>query len=231
MPKYRRGFTIVELLIVIVVIGILAAITIIAFNGVRMRAVEASMKSDLVAASKILGIDYVNNTAYPATTASANSGKGLTSSNGSTYTYTPNNSSTVPSFILMSTNSGSTNRYYVTNTNSSPALVTGAPPVITAPTTSSVTNSDGCGGGYWYLGLYSTATGTPTPTVQWQRLSTKNTTTGTWIDITGATTSLYSFNSQGILFEPDYLVFRAVWTSGIFTTTSPTLQIALTNGC
>jgi len=29
-----RGFTIVELLIVIVVIGILAAITIVAFNGV-----------------------------------------------------------------------------------------------------------------------------------------------------------------------------------------------------
>lgn len=34
----RRGFTIVELLIVIVVIGILAAITIIAYNGVQQRA-------------------------------------------------------------------------------------------------------------------------------------------------------------------------------------------------
>ena len=34
----RRGFTIVELLIVIVVIGILAAITIIAYNGVQVRA-------------------------------------------------------------------------------------------------------------------------------------------------------------------------------------------------
>lgn len=34
----QRGFTIVELLIVIVVIGILAAITIVAFNGIQNRA-------------------------------------------------------------------------------------------------------------------------------------------------------------------------------------------------
>lgn len=34
----RRGFTIVELLIVIVVIGILAAITIMAYNGIQRRA-------------------------------------------------------------------------------------------------------------------------------------------------------------------------------------------------
>jgi prepilin-type N-terminal cleavage/methylation domain-containing protein len=34
----ERGFTIVELLIVIVVIGILAAITIVAYNGVQARA-------------------------------------------------------------------------------------------------------------------------------------------------------------------------------------------------
>ncbi len=37
----RRGFTIVELLIVIVVIGILAAITIVAYNGIQQRARNA----------------------------------------------------------------------------------------------------------------------------------------------------------------------------------------------
>ena len=40
-----RGFTIVELLIVIVVIGILAAITIVAYNGVTARANTTSAKS------------------------------------------------------------------------------------------------------------------------------------------------------------------------------------------
>ena len=47
----ERGFTIVELLIVIVVIGILAAITIVSFNGVTAKANSTSAKA---AASSVL---------------------------------------------------------------------------------------------------------------------------------------------------------------------------------
>jgi general secretion pathway protein G len=50
IPIYKPGqsaFTIVELLIVIVIIGILAAITIIAYNGIQGRASDASIQSDL----------------------------------------------------------------------------------------------------------------------------------------------------------------------------------------
>lgn len=43
----ERGFTIVELLIVIVVIGILAAITIVAFNGVQERAQNTKRESEV----------------------------------------------------------------------------------------------------------------------------------------------------------------------------------------
>lgn len=43
----QKGFTIVELLVVIVVIGILAAITIVAYNGVSERAIDSRRKSEL----------------------------------------------------------------------------------------------------------------------------------------------------------------------------------------
>lgn len=42
-----RGFTIVELLIVIVVIAILAAITIVSYNVIRNNAYDASVQTDL----------------------------------------------------------------------------------------------------------------------------------------------------------------------------------------
>ncbi|MBN9397935.1 type II secretion system protein [Candidatus Saccharibacteria bacterium] len=43
----RRGFTIVELLIVIVVIGILAAITIVAYTGITQNANKAALTADI----------------------------------------------------------------------------------------------------------------------------------------------------------------------------------------
>lgn len=47
MSKRSNGFTIVELLIVIVVIGILAAIVIVAYTGVTNSANESAVKSDM----------------------------------------------------------------------------------------------------------------------------------------------------------------------------------------
>jgi len=50
----QKGFTIVELLIVIVVIGILAAITIVAYNGIQGRAKDATVQSTLTNTRKQL---------------------------------------------------------------------------------------------------------------------------------------------------------------------------------
>lgn len=65
--EWRRGFTIVELLVVIVVIGILATITISTFGGVTQRATIASLQSDLSNASKQLKLFVAEYGTYPAT--------------------------------------------------------------------------------------------------------------------------------------------------------------------
>lgn len=62
----KRGFTIVELLIVIVVIGILAAITIVAFNGVQGRAHDAAVSNDLKSAATLMEMYRTTEGAYPA---------------------------------------------------------------------------------------------------------------------------------------------------------------------
>jgi type II secretion system protein G len=64
-PTRRQGFTIVELLIVIVVIGILAAITIVSYNGVQNRAYDVSVQNDLVQMTDALMENEIQTGEYP----------------------------------------------------------------------------------------------------------------------------------------------------------------------
>ena len=61
----KSGFTIVELLIVIVVIGILAAITIVAYNGVQQRARDTSRTVAVRNVMKALELYRIDNGVYP----------------------------------------------------------------------------------------------------------------------------------------------------------------------
>lgn len=56
----QKGFTIVELLIVIVVIGILAAITIVSYNGIQNRANSTRIASDLAQLEKAIQVARIN---------------------------------------------------------------------------------------------------------------------------------------------------------------------------
>jgi len=64
----QGGFTIVELLIVIVVIGILAAITIVAFNGIQNRANNLKVISIVESYTTALKIYAADHGAYPTMT-------------------------------------------------------------------------------------------------------------------------------------------------------------------
>ena len=52
--KKQVGFTIVELLVVIVVVGILAAISVVAYTGIQERARDAQRSQDMAAIKKAL---------------------------------------------------------------------------------------------------------------------------------------------------------------------------------
>lgn len=65
----ERGFTIVELLIVIVVIAILAAITIVAYNGIQNRAKTTKAQTNAAAVQKVAEAYNADNSRYPGTSA------------------------------------------------------------------------------------------------------------------------------------------------------------------
>jgi prepilin-type N-terminal cleavage/methylation domain-containing protein len=108
--KHQAGFTIVELLIVIVIIGILAAITIVAYNGIQERARASTVSSALSQATRKIGIYNAENGSYPSTLSIA----GVTNTSDVSYEY-----NTTPTGYCITATNGTTS--YKTTESSSPA--------------------------------------------------------------------------------------------------------------
>ncbi len=97
------GFTIIELGVVIVIIGVLATLTLVVYNGAQDNARKAVLMSDLDNSVSVLELDLKRNGSYPATVALADNGNGLPASSGTTYQYALNNTNTPKTFCLTAT--------------------------------------------------------------------------------------------------------------------------------
>jgi len=82
LKSANQGFTLVELLIVIVVIAILAAITIVAYGNVTNKAHDSAYKSDAGSVVSLIESFNADTGAYPSATANVNATGQLTWSGG-----------------------------------------------------------------------------------------------------------------------------------------------------
>ena len=63
--RFSSAFTIIELLIVIVIIGVLVAIAAVSYNGITRSAKESALKSEVKQISTVLELHKAKNSTYP----------------------------------------------------------------------------------------------------------------------------------------------------------------------
>ena len=133
---HQYGFTIVELLIVIVIVGILAAISIVAYNGVMGKANDAAVQQDLANLSKKLEMYRTEKTGYPGTSGGIAVNLNSLNFKASKSAYRVVGLTTNLSYCFQSDNSSiykvaarskSGKSFYISNENSAPQEIIGNP--------------------------------------------------------------------------------------------------------
>lgn len=100
LGRSGSGFTIVELLIVIVVIAILATLAVVSYNGIRERATSSgAATSTEQAVKKVLSYAVEHSDTYPTTLAEV----GIVDTNTTTYQYSVDNVSNPRTFCITTT--------------------------------------------------------------------------------------------------------------------------------
>jgi type IV pilus assembly protein PilA len=152
--RNQKGFTIVELLIVIVVIGILAALVLNAFSGVQAKARDTKRQTDIRAIASQLEAGYNGSpSGYPAGSYPSNSSGGVTAL---TDTFTTTNWPGFDINALRAPNQAANSIY--TNATAPTVAGTGSSETVTAPTINATTNNNS----YFYVPLtaaYAVCTG------------------------------------------------------------------------
>jgi type IV pilus assembly protein PilA len=121
----HRGFTIIELGVVIVIIAILAVLSIVVYNGIQRQGYTASLQSDLVGAKKLLELDMTFQGSYPATHQQTDEGSGIPQSPGTEYIYTQTGGGT--GFCLTGYSTKAQGLvFHVANGEANPDVMTGA---------------------------------------------------------------------------------------------------------
>lgn len=196
--KLSQGFTIVELLVVVVVIAILASITVVSYNGIVQRATQSTLQSALRQASDSIKIYRIDSGSYPGALSSLNIDQVLYGNSANRWAYT----TSADSYYLSIGSTATLSTYNISNTTGAiqPGLASGhttgmlagsGGPVASFPTRSGYTdvsantyagdNTEVLIGsvpsGAWMMLVFSyTNAADPIPPSGWTQLVTRKTT-------------------------------------------------------
>ena len=95
MRKFK-GFTLVELLVVVAIIGILATVVVISYSGAQKKARDAKVTSDISAVQQALELYYQDKSGYPGWTTGASEAVSGLSDTNITSALTPAYIATIP---------------------------------------------------------------------------------------------------------------------------------------